>query len=474
MGLIAKGVAIDGTETAQDAETAALLSGLGQAQVATADRQGWQEAVVNLTRSFNYYIASEHLHKAVEIAAYHLPVNSGKELIEKALASVPTNSHDAGRLQSRYITPLRSEFDEAQEAFQSALSIAHQESDHALEMRALVDVACVEFTNCHFESSLERNRLAIELAKQVDQAEQEAHAHYDLLHVLLAVGDLDGAAYHADSIVEPAQRSGTTSGQVRAVDANENICRTRGDWQSAREFSDKGLVVSQRDVLLLGCRALIEYQTGDYEVGNGYLDRLMSTVSWDGSTPIVPRAFQPIYTVPAVVLPVTAYIADNDNLLDQAEAIAKSVDTWAFAHPGPLHAAHIGRAFIAILRNDKSSAWALYDSLTSINGVMWPQNPIGPGVSTDRILGLLADTMGEPDRAASHFEVAEDFCRIAGYRPELGWICYEYGGALSSRNAAGDQAKAVSLLEESLAISSELGMRPLMERVLSQRDILKA
>jgi len=32
----------------------------------------------------------------------------------------------------------------------------------------------------------------------------------------------------------------------------------------------------------------------------------------------------------------------------------------------------------------------------------------------------------------------------------------------------------MSLLDESLAISSELGMRPLMERVLSQRDILRA
>ncbi len=30
------------------------------------------------------------------------------------------------------------------------------------------------------------------------------------------------------------------------------------------------------------------------------------------------------------------------------------------------------------------------------------------------------------------------------------------------------------LLDESLAISTELGMRPLMERVLSRRDILKA
>ena len=32
----------------------------------------------------------------------------------------------------------------------------------------------------------------------------------------------------------------------------------------------------------------------------------------------------------------------------------------------------------------------------------------------------------------------------------------------------------MSLLDESLAISTELGMRPLIERVLSRRDVLKA
>ena len=35
-----------------------------------------------------------------------------------------------------------------------------------------------------------------------------------------------------------------------------------------------------------------------------------------------------------------------------------------------------------------------------------------------------------------------------------------------------DREKAMSLLDESLAISTELGMRPLMERVLSRREIL--
>ena len=45
---------------------------------------------------------------------------------------------------------------------------------------------------------------------------------------------------------------------------------------------------------------------------------------------------------------------------------------------------------------------------------------------------------------------------------------------LLGRSSEGDRAKASSMLDESLAISSELGMRPLIERVLSRREILKA
>ena len=66
------------------------------------------------------------------------------------------------------------------------------------------------------------------------------------------------------------------------------------------------------------------------------------------------------------------------------------------------------------------------------------------------------------------------FCRKAGYRPELAWTCCDYADTLLQRNEPDDREKATSLLDESLAISTELGMRPLMERVLSRRDILKA
>ena len=97
-------------------------------------------------------------------------------------------------------------------------------------------------------------------------------------------------------------------------------------------------------------------------------------------------------------------------------------------------------------------------------------------IAIDRLLGLLAQTMGQPDKAAEHFEEALAFCRKAGYRPELAWTCCDYADALlhpstgSGRAAPGDRAKAMALLDEALAISSELGMRPLMERVLSFQE----
>ena len=45
---------------------------------------------------------------------------------------------------------------------------------------------------------------------------------------------------------------------------------------------------------------------------------------------------------------------------------------------------------------------------------------------------------------------------------------------LLERNDEGDRQKATALLDEVLALSTELGMRPLMDRVQSRREKLRA
>ena len=96
------------------------------------------------------------------------------------------------------------------------------------------------------------------------------------------------------------------------------------------------------------------------------------------------------------------------------------------------------------------------------------------GVVPQNLLGLLAHTFSDFKLAEEHFEQALSFCRKAGYRARLAWSCCDYADMLKERNGPGDRVKAISLLDESLAISSELDMRPLMERALSRREILGA
>ena len=131
--------------------------------------------------------------------------------------------------------------------------------------------------------------------------------------------------------------------------------------------------------------------------------------------------------------------------------------------------ANAGLALLAVRKGDRSAATEHYDYLVAQRGTM-----IETTSSVDRLLGLLSQTMGDLGQAVAHLEDALAFCRKKGYRPELAWACCDYADMLRQRDAQGDRAKAITLLDEALAVSSELGMRPLMERVLSRREILKA
>ncbi|MCI0844908.1 MAG: tetratricopeptide repeat protein, partial [Chloroflexi bacterium] len=92
----------------------------------------------------------------------------------------------------------------------------------------------------------------------------------------------------------------------------------------------------------------------------------------------------------------------------------------------------------------------------------------------DHLLGLTARTAGNPDQAMIHYEAALEFCREGGFKPEVAWTSYDYADMLIQRSAGDDRAQALALLEESLAISTELGMRPLIERVAALQEIAAA
>ena len=92
----------------------------------------------------------------------------------------------------------------------------------------------------------------------------------------------------------------------------------------------------------------------------------------------------------------------------------------------------------------------------------------------DHYLKRLAIALDDSDAAASHFEDGLQFCRNAAYRPELAWTCSDYAELLLGSTATANREKIPKLQDEAIAITRELGMTPLLERVLAQREILKA
>ncbi len=157
---------------------------------------------------------------------------------------------------------------------------------------------------------------------------------------------------------------------------------------------------------------------------------------------------------------------------DQAERAAENIFSSPFANPYISRIAEASRALTAVVLDDGAQSKRSYDALESSQGVIFAPGSLAG--TTDRLLGLLSQTMGNVDQAAQHFENAQSFCRKASYRPELAWTCCDYADTLLQRNDPGDREKAMSLLDQSLAISSELGMRPLMERAMSRQEKLKA
>lgn len=112
-----------------------------------------------------------------------------------------------------------------------------------------------------------------------------------------------------------------------------------------------------------------------------------------------------------MVIGLAAHITGAMDRSEWVEAIARSVFASPFAHTGPVNAARIGLALIEVQRGHVASAAELYGELGLIGGTMSPQCPMGPGLAGDRLLGLLAHTIGNLDQAAAHFVDALAFCR---------------------------------------------------------------
>jgi DNA-binding CsgD family transcriptional regulator len=217
-------------------------------------------------------------------------------------------------------------------------------------------------------------------------------------------------------------------------------------------------------------RAVLEYQVGQFDEGHAYLERFLQVMGQNQS------AFPSyIVAIGSLAVPIIARITGSSQYFDAAEEYAERALTYPAAPPMGTHRGHLGLALVAVERNDAQAARIQYTHLEPRRGTMpLLQASYTPLPAVDRVLGLLSHTTGNLDQAISHFEDSLAFCRKAGYRPELAWASHDYAELLLQRGATRDHPRATSLLAESLAISQDLGMQPLMARVTALQELAQS
>ncbi len=470
-GLVARDITLSGTQAASDEEAADLLFGLARARSAAVEMQQLEEAFALLRRAFEYYADAGNVALAVAAAefpiaptAYRMP--GAAELIARALALIPPHSHEAGRLLSRYggILGAADDYEGAQEALARAIAIARREGDLPLEVQTFTFAAVVSGMHLRWQESVDNGLRAIELATSDENPLSDVVSRYWTANCLLGMGHLDATRRHALILRDLAERRSTPRQNAElGFEPITSLSCLEGDWKAGREYSDRGLEVSPLNFHVLFPRVMLEHETGEAAQGDAYLDRVLEAT----------RRFEFLASARMpMAIPAIARITGVPDRLEMAEAAAESYFIEQSASTNNLAMwAKVGTALLAAQKGDQTAAAEHYAYLQSQRGTM-----ITTVISVDRLLGLLSQTMGNLDQAMAHFEDALAFCGKAGYRPELAWSCCDYSDTMldptvSSRQTTWEsRQKAISLLDESLAISSELGMRPLMDRVTERLE----
>ena len=458
-----------------DDELADLLFGKGLAMVVTLDRHRVHEAVETLARALDHYVAANNTTQAVAVANAYLPALAGHrtgmvELLSRVLTVTAPGSLEAGRLLSLY-GRLKGhqdgDYQSAQEAFDEALAIAEREGDAGLEMQVLAAGSYVDFFHLQHAGCIEKTRRVLELGRQVDDPAAQLLALYGSAHAHTALGNFAEARKHSAACLEMGERFRDRYWLAGALLRMVATAMWEGDWQSAREFSDRALELSDRDPRVLGTRVLLEGYVGESEQASEFIQRLIATRRLTSA--IEEAGAGNAYT--AATIPMAARMANGQTGIGDAREAADSMLASEIATPLFRNAAHVGLAMMSVIAHDPEGAQRQFNALLPSKGIFVTQL----GMAIDHILGLLCHTLGDFKLASAYFEDALAFCRKAGYRPALAWSCYDYADALLA--GAQDQVpipsdKAIALLDESLAISTELGMRPLIERVTALRETL--
>ncbi len=253
------------------------------------------------------------------------------QLMEHALTLVPSDSHDAGRILSRYgriLGAAEGDYEGAQQALEQAASIARREGDVTLELQTLTNSSDVNGRNLRWRESVEHGLRTVELLTGGENLYYEVLSRYFTALSLIHLVEPDSSRVHAMALRDLTDRRVTGVLATVCFGPSVYLSCLEGDWELGRLYSDNSLEMAPLEPLVLLSRVLLEHETGESAKGDAFLDQLLEAMRLSTSGQI--RAARRVSFAIATIARITGASAN----LDVARAAAQTIISQQVATPG--------------------------------------------------------------------------------------------------------------------------------------------
>ncbi len=441
-----------------DKDHAALLAGYGRTQVVQSSSRGHDE----IYRAFDYYVTSGDVEKALEIASYPVDMSWGidaagtSRMTARALELAQPGTLLHAKLlcqHGRCLHQEKGDVEGSRAALEKAGTLARELGDEVLELRARYAVH-----EAGERRSIDSMEADLERARSLRQPILEQQVIERLFLESLEQGDLRTFDKHLQAAVELDRKVPSYPGNSVYRHGVEYLS-LKGRWEEARHLISQvegsayhGLL---GDILAGG----LEHRLGDFEAARKSYERVIERVRpFHSGLASLARAWTRLMAYESGQ-------AEHAELGDRIMRRARDVDVWRHG-AAPMLAVSAGLQ--AVVTADTREAARQYEALSGCD-----RGVLAYVIAPERVLGLLALTVGDVDRALGHFERTVEVMRKIGAFLELAWACFENAVTLLRKGPANAE-KARRLLDEAAQLASRLGLKQLAKRVSEKAAELPA
>jgi len=269
-------------------------------------------------------------------------------------------------------------------------------------------------------------------------------------------GETDQAIESGEAALRIANEMGDKRVAVIALQSLLAVAAYSGDWAAVDSYiAQASSSADYFATFMEGWLAWTNFERGDIDEGEAAVRRISGTED----SMQVGALFRSLCHA--------GRVTGNPDYLEEA----KSTTELGELHYGvAIYQKTLVLAEVGLELNDIQLVESVHDELNSLPTPMFGSTR-GEIFTTQ---ARAAWAVGDAAKSVDDFESALSTSQASGYKVDLAWTQFFYAKMLLERDDAGDREKAGDLQDEAIAITTELGLKPLLERVLAQREMLKA